>query len=74
MILGDHFHLVSISENSILSILTVTQVSKAPGIENLSGRFLKDGANVWSKPFSDLCNLSIISGKFPDIYNVAKLK
>ena len=46
MILGDHFHLVSISENSILSILTVTQVSKAPGIENLSGRFLKDGPNV----------------------------
>ena len=60
MILGDHFHLASVSKNSILTILKATQVSKAAGIDNLPGRFLKDGTKVLSKPISDLCNLSII--------------
>ena len=74
MILGDYFHLASISENSILTILKTTQVSKAAGIDNLSGRFLKDGAKVLSKPISDLCNLLITSEKLPDVCKVAKLK
>ena len=43
MILSDYFHLASVSENSILTILKATQVSKAAGIDNLSGRFLKYG-------------------------------
>ena len=71
---SDYFHLTSVSKNSILTILKATQVSKAAGIDNLSGRFLKDGAKVLSKPISDLCNLSIISEKFPDPCKVAKLK
>ena len=74
MILGDLFHLASVSENSILTILKATQASKVAGIDNLSGRFLKNGAKVLSKPISDLCNLSITSEKFPDICKVAKLK
>ena len=74
MFLSDYFHLASVSENSILTILKATQVSKAAGIDNLSGLFLKDGAKVLSKPISDLCNLSITSEKFPDPCNVAKLK
>ena len=74
MILGDYFHLASVSENSILTILKATQVSKAAGIDNLSGRFLKDGAKVLSKPISELCNLSITSEKFPDPCKVIKLK
>ena len=74
MILGDLFHLASVSENSVLTILKATQVSKAAGTDNLSGRFLKNGAKVLSKPISDLCNLSITSEKFPDICKVAKLK
>ena len=32
------------------------------------------GAKVLSKPISDLCDLSIISEKFPEICKVAKLK
>ena len=74
MIPGDYFHLASVSENSILTILEATQVSKAAGIGSLSGRFLKDKAKVLSKPISDLCDLSITSEKFPDICKVAKLK
>ena len=62
MILGAYFHKGSVSENPILAILKATQVSKAAGIDNLSG------------PISDLCNLSITSEKFPNIYKVAKHK
>ena len=49
MILGDYFRLASVSEISILTILKASQVSKAADIENLPGRFLKDGAKVLSK-------------------------
>ena len=74
MIQGDHFNLASVSENSILTILKATKVSKAAGLDNLSGRFLKDEAKFLSKPISDLCNLSITSEKFPESCKVTKLK
>ena len=32
---------------------------KAVGIDDLSGRFLKDDSRVLSKPISELCSLSI---------------
>ena len=74
MILGDYFHLASISENSILTILKATQVLKAAGINNLSGSFLKDGAKFLLKSISDLFNLSITSEKSPVSCKVAKFK
>ena len=43
-------------------------------MDNLSGCFLKDGAKILAKPITDLCNLSITSGKFSDSYKLAKLK
>ena len=67
MNLGDYFNLAPASKNLILTILKVTQVSKAAGTDNLSGCFLKNGAKVLSKPITDFCNLSITSEKFPDI-------
>ena len=73
MIPGDYLHLTSVSENSILTILKVVQVSKAAGIDNLSVRFVKDGAKFLSKPIRDLRDLSITSEKFPDICKVTKL-
>ena len=51
-----------------------TQVSKAAGLDSLSGRFLKDRVKFLAKPISDLCNLSINSEKFPDSCKVAKLR
>ena len=39
-----------VSENSILTILKSTQVSKAAGLDSLSGWFLKDGAKFLAKP------------------------
>ena len=74
MILGDYFHLASVSENSIITMLKAIQVLKVAGIDNLSRRFLKNGAKVLPKYISDLYNLAIISEKFTDICKVAKLK
>ena len=48
--------------------------SKAAGIDKLSGKFLKDGADVLAKPVSALCDLSISRGVFPSACKVAKLK
>ena len=74
MTLGDYFHLASVSENSILTIVKATQVSKAAGIDNIFGRFLKHGAKFLHTPISNLCSLSITSEKFPDSCKVTKLK
>ena len=70
----DSFNLATVSENIILNILKITNISKVVGLDNLSGRFFKDGAEVLAKPITDLCNLSITSGKFPDSCKIAKLK
>ena len=50
------------------------EISKAAGIDKLPGRFPKDGADILSKPISEICNLSISHGIFPNACKVAKLK
>ena len=55
-------------------ILSSTSISKAAGIDDLSDRFLKDGSGVLSKPISELFNLFIKLGSFPDSCKIAKLK
>ena len=70
----DYFNLATVSENTILNILKNTNLSKAAGLYNLYGRFLKDGAEVFAKHITDLCNLSIISRKFSDSGKIAELK
>ena len=72
MIQGDHCNLAFASKSSIITILKATKVSNPAGLDNSSGRFLKDGAKFLSKPVSNLCNLSIYA-KFPDSCKVAKL-
>ena len=34
-------------------------IDKAAGIDNLSEKFLKDGANILAKPIFEISNLSI---------------
>ena len=48
--------------------------SKAAGIDNLSGKFLKDGAHILARPISQLCNLSIKLDSFPRSCKIAKVK
>ena len=61
-------------EIDIEKILRSTNIRKAAGIDDLSGHFLKNGSRVLSKPISELCNLSIKLGSFPDCCKIAKLK
>ena len=62
------------TELYIEKILRSTNVCKATGIDDVSGRFLKDGSRVLSKPVSELCNLSIKLGNFPDSCKIVKSK
>ena len=61
-------------EIDIEEILRSTNVRKAAGIDDLLGRFLKDGSRVLSKSISKLCNLSIKLRSFPDSRKIGKLK
>ena len=64
----------STSEEKVFKILENVEISKAAGIDELHGRFLKDGAEILSKPINEICNLSISHEIFPNAWKVAKLK
>ena len=69
-----HFQLLETSPEKISSILKGLNPFKAAGIDNLSGKFLKDGAHVLARPISQLCNLSIKLNSFPRSCKIAKVK
>ena len=46
-------------KKSILKILKEFKTNKATGIDNLVGRFLKDGSDILCTPIAKICNLSI---------------
>ena len=48
------------------------KISKAFGIDKLPGRFLKDRAKILSKSISEICNLMISHGIFPNACKIAK--
>ena len=60
-----NFEFSETSPEKILNILKGLNPSKAAGIDNLSGKFLKDGADILARPISQLCNLSIKLNLFP---------
>ena len=49
-----NFQLLEISSKKVLSILKSLNPSKAAGIDNLSGHFLKDSADVLAQQISQL--------------------
>ena len=61
-------------EENVLKLLKNIDTDKAPGLDNLSARFLKDGADVLAKPITQICNLSIKFSIFPIKWQIAKLK
>ena len=50
------------------------EVTKAAGLDQISGKCLKDGARILAKPISELCNLSMVLGSFLDACKIAKVK
>ena len=53
------FKFSQISEEDMRKYLINLSPNKASGIDNLSGKFLKDGADVLALPINQLCDLSI---------------
>ena len=49
-------------------------LSKAAGIDNLSDKNLKDGANILARSISQLCNLYIKLNSFPRSCKISKVK
>ena len=64
----------SITEGYLFNVLINVKVTKAAGLDQISGKFLKDGARIFSKPISELCNLSMALGIFPNACKIAKVK
>ena len=68
------FHFTKASENTIPDFLKELKTNKATGIDNLLGRFLKDGSKVLATPIAQICNISIRLSTVPDECKIAKLK
>ena len=49
------FHIKSTSEENYSKIMENIEISKAAGIDEFPGRFLKDGGEILSKPISETC-------------------
>ena len=71
---NNNFNLHYTSNEEVIKIIKKIEPSKAAGIDNLSGKFLKDGAEILATPISQICNLSIKSSSFPNSCKIAKLK
>jgi hypothetical protein len=70
---GKVFDLKPVSEEDIEKLLRGFETSKAPGIDNLSGIFLRDGSEILCASVAKLVNLSIALSYFPNQCRMAKL-
>ena len=64
----------TVQSNTIFNLLQSCNVNKTAGIDDVSDRFLKDGAGVLAIPITQICNLSIKLSHFSKDCKVAKLK
>ena len=71
---GKNFSFAPVAPATILKLLKQLNPAKSAGIDNLTGKFLKEGAPVLASPITDLVNLSISLSLFPDDSKIAKLK
>ena len=69
-----NFELYDATLETIKNILACLDLSKAPGLDGISSKFLKDGTKVLGLPLCNLVNLSIKQSLFPDQCKIAKLK
>ena len=70
----DPFHFTKVSEKTISDFLKELKTNKATGIDNLSGRFLKDGSKVLANSIAQISSLSIKLSMVRDECKIAKLK
>ena len=72
--LRDDFNQNLTTEKKVLEVLQFINIPEVAGIDKISRRFLKDGANILAKPIAKISNISIFSGLFPSDCKIAKLK
>ena len=56
----------TVQSNTIFNLLNPCNVNKAAGIEDISGRFLKEGVDALVIPITQICYLSIKLSHFPE--------
>ena len=69
-----NFSLVHVTKEYTEKLLSSINISKAVGIDNISGRFLKYGASKLALPIMQILNLSISLSTVPDKSKISKLK
>ena len=73
-LVGKSFSFEPVVYTSVLKLLQQLNPHKSAGIDNLTGKFLKEGAPVLASPITNLINLSISLSSFHDDCKIAKLK
>ena len=69
----EKFKLLYITEAITNKLLRCLNISKAPGMDEIPSKFLKDGAEVLTKPICDIINLSIKLCTFQGKCKIARL-
>ena len=64
----------AIQSRYVSDLLENCDINKAAGIDDLSSRFLKNGADILTMPVTQIYNLSIKFSHFPKDCKVAKIK
>jgi len=68
------FKLSEVNENFVYKELINLNPCKSTGLDNISPRFLKDGACVLKNPILHIINLSLNNNDVPDDFKLAKVK
>ena len=74
VLLANDFKFSKVLVDNVANILKEIDSSKAAGIDNIGGKFIKDGAAILALPLTQICNLSIRISAFPDTCKLAKVK
>ena len=68
------FQLKPTTKDIVLKLLRNIDISKAVGVDNLPGRFLKDGTIILVKPVTKIRNFSIKSKNFSWSVQTSKIE
>ena len=69
----ESFRFSIVTEQEVLKILKGLNVSKSTGHDNISAKFLRDGANEIVSAISHIINLSLRTNTVPEDFKVARV-
>jgi hypothetical protein len=72
-ITASDFKIKTVTNDFIFKELCSLNHGKSTGLDRISPRFLKDGANILTTPIAHIVNLSIRTGSVPDDLKVARV-